>query len=264
MTNRSVPVSVFPPNNTVNSSENGTEPMMNAVDPTLRTSNANDSSVVVLRQNILRSRDKIAFFQINCHKCINSNLSLNMHSRKRDLFCYMVQEPYCTKSGKLLHLTGGARNIIRDETLSNGELTPVRAAIVHSKNFPITPVQQLCTKDFAAGLVSYAEKGKASWQKQTTLLVSSYWDIKINKIPDDLARAVQYARSHHIELQINIDSNCHSTLFGSRDQNERGDMLEDFMAVRVSTMVWATSGAVSSWPMAAAAAANAGTPGMIV
>ena len=198
-------------------------------EPTLRSSTANNSSEVILSRNTLRAREKVAFFQINCHKCINSNLTLAIHSRKKDMFCYMVQEPYCTKDGKLLHLSGGERNIIRDQAQSNGVLKPVRSVIIHSKNFPVTPVQQLCSKDLAAGLITYSEKGKAAWQKQTTLLISYYWDITFNNIPNDLSRAVQYAKDNNIDIQINMDSNCHSTLFGSRDQNERGNILEEFM-----------------------------------
>ena len=191
---------------------------------------ANDSSAAILSRNILRARENVSFFQINSHKCINSNLTLAMHSRNRNMFCYMVQEPYCTKDGKLLHLNGGERVIIRDQTMSEGNLKPVRSVIIHSKNFPVTPVQQLCSKDLAAGLVTYSEKGRAAWQKQSTLLISFYWDITFNNIPNDLTRAVQYAKDNNIDIQINMDSNCHSTLFGSRDQNERGNTLEEFMA----------------------------------
>ncbi len=39
-------------------------------------------------------------------------------------------------------------------------------------------------------------------------------------------------------------------------------MAEDFIAVRVTMMVWQTSGTVSSVRSAAAAAAKAGTPGV--
>ena len=201
---------------------------MSRDDSTLRHPSTTDSGAVKLRQ--MRCGDKAALFQINCHKCINSNLTLALHSQNRERFCYFVQEPYCSKEGNLLHITGGARRVIRDQTMQNGFLKPVRAILVHSSNFPITPVQQLCTKDLAAGLISYQEKGRASWQSQTTLLISCYWDITISKIPEELNRAVQYARANNIEFHINMDSNCHSTLFGSKDQNERGNILEDFMA----------------------------------
>ena len=63
-----------------------------------------------------------------------------------------------------------------------------------------------------------------------TLLIISYWDINFPGIPDDLQAIVRYAKSQNLPFQIHMDSNSHSTLFGSKDQNERGTVLEEFKA----------------------------------
>ena len=67
----------------------------------------------------------------------------------------------------------------------------------------------------------------AAWQTKTLLIISSYWDINLPDIPDSLHEVVQYAKSRNLS---HMALNCHSTLFGSKDQNERGNVLEDFMA----------------------------------
>ena len=169
--------------------------------------------------------DSMQMFQINCHKSINSNLTLAFHSQNYDRFCYAVQEPYCTKTGFFLHVKGGNRNIIS----ADPSCMP-RSIIVHSTRLPIIPIQQYCTRDTAVGLLTHKQKGMAAWQTKTLLIISSYWDIKCPDIPKDLQDVVTYAKSQNFSFQIHMDSNCHSTLFGSNDQNERGTILEDFMA----------------------------------
>ena len=169
--------------------------------------------------------DSMQMFQINCHKSINSNLTLAFHSQNYDRFCYAVQEPYCTKTGFFLHVKGGNRNIIS----ADPSCMP-RSIIVHSTGLPIIPIQQYCTRDTAVGLLTHKQKGMAAWQTKTLLIILSYWDIKCPDIPKDLQDVVTYAKSQNFSFQIHMDSNCHSTLFGSNDQNERGTILEDFMA----------------------------------
>ena len=169
--------------------------------------------------------ETMQIFQINCHKSINSNLSLAFHSQNYDRFCYAVQEPYCTKSGFFLHTNGGNRDII-----SADPATMPRSILVHSKRLPVTPLQQFCTRDTAVGLLTHKQKGMAAWQTKSLLIISSYWDINIPTIPEDLQAIVRYAKSKNFSFQIHMDSNCHSTLFGSKDQNERGSVLEEFMA----------------------------------
>ena len=164
-------------------------------------------------------------FQINCHKSINSNLSLAFHSQNYDRFCYAVQEPYCTKTGFFLHTKGGNRNIIS----ADPSVLP-RSILVHSRNLPIIPLQQYCTRDLSVGLLTHKQKGMAAWQTKTLLIISSYWDINYPEIPNDLREIVLYAKSQNFAFQIHMDSNCHSTLFGSKDQNDRGTILEEFMA----------------------------------
>ena len=131
------------------------------------------------------------------------------------------------KDGSILHISGGNRQIIKAEGQGH-----VRSLIVHSRNLPIIPIQQICTPDLAAGLISVKKKGRASWQQRQLVLISSYcWDINLNEIPKDLKLAVEYAKSRNLDYQIHMDLNCHCTLFGSRDQNERGNLLEEFMAM---------------------------------
>ena len=186
-------------------------------DPGTNNSGPADLSQISFRS--MRAGESVEVFQINCHKSINSNLTLAFHSQNFSQFCYAVQEPYCTKTGHFLHVSGGNRNII-----STNPLELPRAIIVHSKQLPIIPLQQYCTRDLAAGLVTYKQKGMAAWQTKTLLIISAYWDINLPEIPKEVHDVVNYAKSRNLTYQIHMDSNCHSTLFGSRDQNERGNL----------------------------------------
>ena len=203
-------------------------------EPGTNNSGANDLSREDIPTNVMFSNSSTLsvgvtaqVFQINCHKSINSNLSLAFHSQNFDHFCYSVQEPYCTKTGHFLHISGGNRSII-----STDPSNMPRAIVVHSKSLPIIPLQQFCTRDLAVGQITFKQRGMAAWQTKTLIIISSYWDINVNDIPEDLQAIVRYAKSKNFPFQVHMDSNCHSTLFGSRDQNERGTMLEDYMALQ--------------------------------
>ena len=179
-------------------------------EPGANNSGAQDLSFPSTRP--ITAGDSMQIFQINCHKSINSNLSLAFHSQDHDRFCYAVQEPYCTKSGFFLHTQGGNRNIIT----ADPAIMP-RSILVHSRHLPIIPLQQFCTRDTAVGLLTHKIKGMAAWQTKTLLIISSYWDINYPDIPQDLQEVVRYAKSQNFSFQIHMDSNCHSTLFGSKD-----------------------------------------------
>ena len=60
------------------------------------------------------------------------------------------------------------------------------------------------------------------------ILVSGYLDINKSVIPDWLSGIIQYSNKKKYPVLLGIDSNAHSTLYGTRS-NARGEELEDFI-----------------------------------
>ena len=157
-----------------------------------------------------------------------------MHSENFENAFYAVTEPYCDKYGNLKFVGSKDLTIVKSDRtviVDNNECKEkVRAAVIHSKHLPITPVTQHCSRDLAAGIISFQPKGRAAWQKKQLCIISAYWDIKRESIPEELVNLLNYAEAKMWEIQVHMDSNAHSTLFGSKDQNKRGDLLEDLLA----------------------------------
>ena len=172
----------------------------------------------------LKTDDELDLYQINLHHSLQCNIALKLKCKEETNFLYSIQEPYQDKYYNFTDLAGGNCQIIANEK------EKVRAAILHSRNLPIIPVQQLCTKDLAAGMLRIRKKNMAYWQHENILIISSYWDILINNIQDDLQKAISYAEALNMKVLIQMDSNAHSQLFGSPDQNARGDILEQLLA----------------------------------
>jgi hypothetical protein len=72
------------------------------------------------------------------------------------------------------------------------------------------------------------------WSKprtnETILLISAYWDNNSSQIPEKLDLALQHARNKNHQFILCIDSNAHSTIWGSPHDNSRGHTFEEFMA----------------------------------
>ena len=60
--------------------------------------------------------------------------------------------------------------------------------------------------------------------------MSVYLDIKLQEvIPDSSTAVMKYAKDKRLAILLCIDSNCHSSSFGT-DDNKRGEVLDDFIA----------------------------------
>ena len=68
-------------------------------------------------------------------------------------------------------------------------------------------------------------------KSRETLIASVYLDITLKEvIPDSLTAVMKYAKDKRLAILLCIDSNCHSSSFGT-DDNKRGEVLDDFIAV---------------------------------
>ena len=68
-------------------------------------------------------------------------------------------------------------------------------------------------------------------QKPGYILSSVYLDINLpeSEMLADLNRLVSYARNNNLKLVIGVDSNAHSSLWGSEEANRSGEILEEWI-----------------------------------
>ena len=68
-------------------------------------------------------------------------------------------------------------------------------------------------------------------QKPGYILSSVYLDINFSEgeMLADLNRLIAYANVNRLKLVIGVDSNAHSSLWGSEETNRRGEILEEWL-----------------------------------
>ena len=153
--------------------------------------------------------------QLNLHKAnvAGSELLIRIGS-SRDFLC-LLQEP-CTFKKKLVYKPRSSL-VIPSSTVAEDP----RAAIMASNKLGLSEIPSLEDRDTAVCI------GKIKGIK--TLIASVYLD-STNKevISSGLSRLLSFANEHRLPLLIGMDSNCHSLLFGDRE-NRRGKILEEFI-----------------------------------
>jgi ribonuclease HI len=99
----------------------------------------------------------------------------------------------------------------------------VRAALGHSPDLNILGIPTLTDRDIVT----------CQWQKsnpdQTVILISAYWDITSPVIPTKLESALLYAHNKNLQVILCIDTNAHSTTWGSPNDNSRGLTFEELV-----------------------------------
>ena len=78
------------------------------------------------------------------------------------------------------------------------------------------------TRDVAVALCSLGIPGI-----NNVLIISFYWDIHYNAIPDAVLQALEYAKDRNLEIIMMADTNAKNTIWNSTTTNPRGTLLED-------------------------------------
>ena len=93
-----------------------------------------------------------------------------------------------------------------------------RAAIYIRKNTPACFIEYLSDKDLVVVQIKI--------DQQDVLVVSAYMDIKNRTLETpNLTKVLDFASERGLGMIIGMDSNCHSTLFGPK-QNQRGYLFD--------------------------------------
>ena len=97
-----------------------------------------------------------------------------------------------------------------------------RAAIYLHKELSTWKLEQFCSKDLACVLVYGTRTPR--------VIISFYWDINCQNLPQPIDQAVQFAKDNNYDLVLGGDANAHSEAFGSKQTDRRGTVLEEFVA----------------------------------
>jgi ribonuclease HI len=157
-------------------------------------------------------QSKIEVHQVNLNKCYLAQVEIANKIKKLDNFLMLLQEPYCYK-GKTCLIPQNIDKIGHDDN--------PRAYILASKGLAISKVTHLCSRDYAVGLTKFGGK--------QTLVVSAYLDILLSPISKEMIDIIQFADRRRFALLIAVDSNAHSKLWMSRDNNSRGRIITDYL-----------------------------------
>ena len=158
------------------------------------------------------AQSKIEVHQVNLNKCYLAQVEIANKLKKLDNFLMMLQEPYCYK-GKACLIPQKVDKIGHDDN--------PRALILASKGLAVSKVTNLCSRDYAVGLTKLGGK--------QTLLVSAYLDILLSPVSREMIDIIQFADRRRFALLIAVDSNAHSKLWMSRDNNSRGRIITDYL-----------------------------------
>jgi len=101
--------------------------------------------------------------------------------------------------------------------------TNPRVAIIFNPSLEIWSIPHLSDRDCQVAI----------WylNKKPIILVSAYWEINSNHIPNKISQAIQYAKRGKFELLMGIDTNAHHQMWGSPLNNPRGDKFEEFISL---------------------------------
>ena len=134
----------------------------------------------------------------------------NSNSLQAQNFIIGVQEPPVNRG-----LISGFSNM-RQLFYKKG--TDARAAIYASSNLNTWPMPEYTEKDISTCLI----KGK----EKEIIFSSVYMDINEEPWSKTLKKLIRFCSTVKKELVIVSDTNCHSTLWGSRETNARGEIFE--------------------------------------
>ena len=134
-------------------------------------------------------------------------------NKEEENFVCLIQEPY-TSHSRIINQPNSVQKFAPKGL--------ARAAIYISKNTPAWFIEYLSNKHLVVVQIRI--------KQQDVLIVSAYMDIKNRTLETpSLTKVLDFASERGLGLIIGMDSNCHSTLFGPK-QNQRGYLFDELIA----------------------------------
>ncbi len=155
-------------------------------------------------------------FQLNTHKSIASLSTLIDAKFTENNNIALIQEP---PLGPM-----GARGYPSPLTCLQTSTNP-RAIIIHNPSLDIWQIPHLSDRDCQTSI------WRNETHKKPIIIISPYWDITLDTIPDTLEKAIIEAKRKKYDMLIGIDSNSHHPAWGSPETNQRGTLMEKFISL---------------------------------
>ena len=208
-----------------------------------------------------RTLNKIKFFQLNCNRSsyVNRELLLEIEYSKAKSFIACLLEPgntYRSKDGlekqpdlgnRTYRITGcPPGSTFYTPSPNDG---PPRSVIFADKDQNLVLDSEFSDRDVTTcrWLVQLPDDEPAKRNKdvdgnRTTkptnvYLCALYWDINKDIPPKPFMDLLNYATDKNIPVIIMSDSNAHSFMWYSKDENERGHTLEDLILLNELTVL---------------------------
>ena len=163
-------------------------------------------------------------WQLNLHHCKLASNNLMLEASKTKIKpILLLQEPYLFKEKPTLKIPNYSVHF------GNKKARSLVAVPQHMKAFFI---KEISDRDVVAVLLEEeaCNAGPKGRSPQKYLLVSAYLDILDTKvISQSLEKCVNFSKQNNIPTILGMDSNAHSTLWGCETNNNRGDILEEFI-----------------------------------
>ena len=160
-------------------------------------------------------REGIACSQVNLHHCVAAVQVCNewMGKKQAGPRIAFVQEPYILENE-----VKGFNNIFNVFYVGNKP----RACIITSKNLNVHMLSHLCNRDQTVISVKL--------ENSTIIMASVYmpWNF-VTPVTDLMKELVNYCEADKLKLIICSDTNCHNVIWGSTNNNARGEFLLDYI-----------------------------------
>jgi hypothetical protein len=127
----------------------------------------------------------------------------------------LAQEPYFYN--KLLFIPSQIKRFSHN-------ISKPRSCIMHHPDLVIFPLPQFCDPDTTVGSWEPGVEGPPN-----IILISTYWDINHEQLPPKLIGTIQFCLDNNIPYICSIHSNVWSTVWGSREDNIRGETSEEWL-----------------------------------
>ena len=154
-------------------------------------------------------------FQINTGHRRAAAYDLQLRTSQLDSFVCLIQEPWVVR-GRPAGLDSQHNRIIAN----CGDKTNARAMIYSHRALPISEHAQFTGRDVACAVWEVGMPNLAR-----VMLISLYWDGRYDQLPAKFLDCLKWCGEKSIPVHIGGDFNAHSTLWGSRTNSRRGDIV---------------------------------------
>ncbi|CAB4045702.1 Hypothetical predicted protein, partial [Paramuricea clavata] len=171
-----------------------------------------EQDAVPNEEEMSKKTKQIEVIQVNLNKCKDAAIEVVRQSAE----LLMITEPYVYKQGKVTFYDSNGQWIYAKA----GVKQPRACIRVHPSLEPWL-VEEFSDRDIATVAIKV--------QKKLTYICSVYLDIKLPVKKPMWVSLIKRCNDENIPLIAGLDCNAHSPLWGCKESNNRGELMEDLI-----------------------------------